>query len=164
MRHGSTVQGKGAHGGKRLVGHKGKRRASKEVHVSSLKKKQDSSGDLYHRRSLPLSIQYLAGFTPVGLLFIFRATKQITPNVHHPLLSAKHHWWTTDPCSLLLFICLLLRGLLQPRQSLQKVQQESGKVVETLSSKILETKSDKTLSRLSLKGSWIRHPMEFPSN
>lgn len=68
--------------------------------------------------------------------------KQITPNVHHPLLSAKHHWWTSDPCSLLLFTCLLLRRLLQLRKSLQKVQQESGKVVETSSSEILETTSD----------------------
>lgn len=63
------------------MGHKGKRRASKEVHVSLLKEKQDSSGHLYHRRSLPLSIQYSAGFIPIGLLFILRAAKQIT----HPM-------------------------------------------------------------------------------
>lgn len=63
-----------------------------------------------------------------------------------------------------LFTCLLLRGLLQPRQSLQNVQQESGEMVETSSSEILETTSDETQSRLALKGSWTRQPMEFPSN
>lgn len=72
------------------MGHEGKRRASKEVHVSSLKKEQDSSFRVPQETSTTFN-SILAGFIPIGLLFIFRAVKQITPNVHHPLLSAKHH-------------------------------------------------------------------------
>lgn len=62
-RCGNTAQGKGARWGKALVGHEGKRRASKKAHISSLKESKTPLR-VHRRRPLPLSTQWLVSSHP----------------------------------------------------------------------------------------------------